>query len=80
MKQRSASKSQKRPATPLSTEGLNARQDQAPTIVTPTSEEVADRAYLNYENHGAANGHDVEDWLIAEGELIAERQHAVITH
>jgi hypothetical protein len=80
MKHRSASKSKERPASALSTEGVSAGENQAPTVVTPTPEEVADRAYLNYENHGAADGHDVEDWLRAEGELIAERQHAVITH
>jgi hypothetical protein len=78
MKQLPASKSKVRPVT--ASGGVRALQQQAPTFVTPTSEEVADRAYLNYENHGAADGHDVEDWLRAEGELIAERQHAVITH
>ena len=65
MKQLSASKSKVRPAIP--SRGVKAPQPQAPTVVTPTLEEVADRAYLNYENHGAADGHDVEDWLTAEG-------------
>ncbi|MBK8039855.1 MAG: DUF2934 domain-containing protein [Verrucomicrobiaceae bacterium] len=40
---------------------------------TPSAEAVAARAYLNYQNHGAAHGHDVEDWLAAEAALCAEQ-------
>jgi hypothetical protein len=40
---------------------------------TPSVEAVAMRAYLNYQNHGAADGHDVEDWLAAEAALCAEQ-------
>lgn len=40
----------------------------------PSVEEVSYRAYLNYQNHGAADGRDMQDWLNAETELIAERQ------
>jgi len=39
----------------------------------PSTEAVALRAYLLYENHGAAHGHDVEDWLAAEAALRAEQ-------
>ena len=50
--------------------------DDNATPFSPTADEVAYRAYLNFQNHGAADGHDVEDWLRAESELIAEHRHA----
>ena len=43
---------------------------------TPSTEAVAIRAYLNYENNGAVDGHDVEHWLAAEAALRAEQNHA----
>lgn len=39
----------------------------------PSADEVARRAYFNYENQGSLPGHDVQHWLKAEAELIAER-------
>jgi hypothetical protein len=39
----------------------------------PSRDEVARRAYLNYVNQGAQPGHDVQNWLAAEAQLIAER-------
>jgi len=42
------------------------------TPFSPTADEVAYRAYLNFENHGGVDGHDVEDWLRAETELVSE--------
>ncbi len=39
----------------------------------PSPDEVARRAYFSYENHGSLPGHDVQHWLKAEAELIAER-------
>jgi hypothetical protein len=39
----------------------------------PSPDEVARRAYLNYVNQGAQPGHDVQHWLAAENQLIAER-------
>ncbi|MEQ1752469.1 MAG: DUF2934 domain-containing protein [Prosthecobacter sp.] len=50
--------------------------DHNVTPFAPTESEVAYRAYLNFQNHGGANGHDVEDWLRAETELIAEYRPA----
>ena len=40
---------------------------------TPSTDEVARRAYFSYENEGSLPGHDVQHWLKAEAELIAER-------
>ena len=38
----------------------------------PSADEVALRAYLKFQNQGASDGYDVEHWLRAETELIAE--------
>ena len=35
----------------------------------PTNHEVAQRAYRLYEARGRVDGHDLEDWLLAEKEL-----------
>lgn len=48
--------------------------DANATPFSPSENEVAFRAYLNYQNHGAAEGNDVQDWLRAESELIAEHR------
>ncbi|HEX7570766.1 MAG TPA: DUF2934 domain-containing protein [Verrucomicrobiae bacterium] len=40
---------------------------------TPAPDEVARRAYFAYENQGSQPGHEVQHWLQAEAELIAER-------
>ncbi|MGO8699131.1 MAG: DUF2934 domain-containing protein [Limisphaerales bacterium] len=39
----------------------------------PSSDEVARKAYFNYENEGSRSGRDVQHWLTAEADLIAER-------
>ena len=39
----------------------------------PSPDEVARRAYFAYENQGSKPGHEVQHWLKAEAELIAER-------
>ena len=39
----------------------------------PSPDEVARRAYFTYENEGAPQGRDVQHWLAAEAQLIAER-------
>jgi hypothetical protein len=41
---------------------------------TPASEEVARRAYFTYVNQGSRDGHEVQHWLQAEAELLAERE------
>jgi hypothetical protein len=40
----------------------------------PSADEVSRRAYFSYVNHGLLQGHEVQDWLVAEAELIAERK------
>ena len=39
----------------------------------PSPDEVARKAYFAYENQGSLPGHEVQHWLQAEEELIAER-------
>ena len=39
----------------------------------PSADEVARRAYFSYLNQGSPRGHEVQHWLVAEAELIAER-------
>lgn len=36
-------------------------------------DEVARRAYFSYVNEGSLPGHDVQHWLKAEADLLAER-------
>lgn len=40
---------------------------------TPSPDEVARRAYFCYQNTGSLPGHEVQHWLKAEADLIAER-------
>jgi hypothetical protein len=39
----------------------------------PAPDEVARRAFFAYENQGSQPGQEVEHWLKAEADLIAER-------
>ena len=39
----------------------------------PSPDEVARREYFSYVNQGSPQGHEVQHWLAAEAELIAER-------
>ena len=40
----------------------------------PSPDEVARKAYFTYVNQGSLDGHEVQHWLAAEAELIAERK------
>ena len=47
--------------------------DQNEISFSPSPDEVARKAYFAYENQGSQPGHEVQHWLAAEAELIAER-------
>ena len=47
--------------------------DQNEINFTPSTDEVARKAYFAYENQGSQPGHEVQHWLKAEADLIAER-------
>ncbi|HTB83086.1 MAG TPA: DUF2934 domain-containing protein [Candidatus Sulfotelmatobacter sp.] len=51
-----------------------AKQDINEINFVPSPDEVARRAYFSYENQGSLPGHDVQHWLKAEADLIAERR------
>jgi hypothetical protein len=40
----------------------------------PSPDEVARKAYFSYVNQGSLPGHEVQHWLEAEAELLAERK------
>jgi len=52
--------------------------DQAETNFVPAPDEVARKAYFSYVNQGSSSGHEVQHWLVAEAELIAERNRTRI--
>jgi hypothetical protein len=47
--------------------------DKNDTNFAPSPDEVARKAYFAYENEGSQPGHEVQHWLKAEADLIAER-------
>jgi len=50
-----------------------ADQNQGGLVLSPSADEVARRAYFTYVNQGSPPGHDVQHWLEAEAQLLAER-------
>jgi len=56
-----------------STNGKSVHTSPSAHSFAPSTDAVALRAYLLHENHGAAHGHDVDDWLAAETALRAEQ-------
>jgi hypothetical protein len=55
---------------PISPRALNGNE----TAYSPSPDLVARRAYSIYVNEGSRDGHEVQHWLQAEADLIAERQ------
>jgi Protein of unknown function (DUF2934) len=47
--------------------------NQTAVDFVPSPEEVARRAYFSYVNQGSLPGHEVQHWLEAEAQLLAER-------
>ncbi len=50
-----------------------AQPSQTEINVVASADEVARRAYFSYVNQDSPSGRDVQHWLEAEAELIAER-------
>ena len=71
MKHHKLSKAQQAVVAPQPSTG--AAIDQNEVTFTPSPEEVARKAYFAFENQGSQPGHEVQHWLAAEAELIAER-------
>jgi len=62
-----------KPANGKASNGKSVHASPSAHAFIPSAEAVALRAYLLYENHGAAHGHDVDHWLAAEAALRAEQ-------
>jgi hypothetical protein len=73
MKQRSLSREQHQIHAGASPSAAVAELNQNEADFAPSAEEVARRAYFTYVNQGSLSGHEVQHWLAAEAELIAER-------
>jgi hypothetical protein len=60
------------PASPSHTAAVSdLKRNEA--AFAPSADEVARKAYFTYENEGSPQGRDVQHWLAAEAQLIAER-------
>jgi hypothetical protein len=57
----------------ISSSAASATPAQNEIEFAPSPDEVARKAYFAYTNQGSLPGHDVQHWLAAEAELIAER-------
>jgi hypothetical protein len=71
MKHHKLSKTQPAVIAPRPTSSAAAAADEVDFI--PSTDEVARKAYFAYENQGSPPGHEVQHWLQAEADLIAER-------
>jgi hypothetical protein len=74
MKQKDFSQNQNRRTADAPCPASTASVSQGEIDFTPSPDEVARRAYFTYENQGSRQGHEVQHWLAAEAELIAERK------
>jgi hypothetical protein len=77
MKQNNFFQNQKPSPAPQPTAPVPSSQNEINFI--PSPDEVARRAYFAYVNQGSAQGHEVQHWLQAEAELLAER-HRTRSH
>jgi DUF2934 family protein len=61
----------KAPAGSPLTAAVNVNENEVD--FAPSQDEVARRAYFTYVNQGSPPGRDVQHWLEAEAQLLAER-------
>jgi hypothetical protein len=71
MKHHKLSKTQQAVIAPQPTLAVVPGQNESD--FAPSPDEVARKAYFAYENQGSQPGHEVQHWLKAEADLIAER-------
>jgi hypothetical protein len=71
MKHHKLSKSQQAVIAPQPNSTADVSQNEID--FAPSPDEVARKAYFSYVNQGSSPGHEVQHWLAAEAELIAER-------
>ena len=46
-----------------------ARKSDEPPVLIPIEQQIQQRAYELYEQRGRTDGHDLDDWFQAEGEI-----------
>jgi hypothetical protein len=73
MKHKKSSRNQNQVSASASRLATEANSNQNEIDFVPSPDEVARRAYFSYVNQGSPQGHEVQHWLEAEAELIAER-------
>jgi hypothetical protein len=75
MKEKIFPQSQNQSQRPAGTSvsGGIAAANQSEIDFVPSPDEVSRKAYFSFVNEGSAPGRDVQHWLAAEAELIADR-------
>ena len=66
-------KNNKYPQNPAPKAVAMAQAGREEPAFVPAPDEVARRAYFSYQNEGSKPGRDVQHWLEAEAQLLAER-------
>jgi len=67
---KAATTSAPRASKVISKTGASTNGDGVTTTTVPSSTEIARRSYELFLARGGLDGHDVEDWLQAEAELL----------
>ena len=73
MKQKKHFQEQNQKPAGVSSPAAAAPVSQNEINFVPAPDEVARRAYFSYVNQGSSQGHEVQHWLEAEKQLLAER-------
>ncbi|MGB7768252.1 MAG: DUF2934 domain-containing protein [Verrucomicrobiia bacterium] len=74
MKHKTFSRDQNQNPARASRSAAGADLNQNEVDFAPSPDEVARRAYFSYVNQGSLPGHEVQHWLEAEAQLLAERK------
>ena len=65
--------------TPVTPRGPQ-RPAKTDVVTRVSAEAVRDRAYNRFQARGSEHGHDVEDWLVAETELLKDNNIEIAPH
>ena len=73
MKLKNSSRKQSKAAVTLLQATVLAEVNPSAIDSSPSADDVAERAYYNFISKGSQPGHDMQYWLEAETQLLAER-------
>jgi len=76
MKHKNSSRKQSKAAVTLLQSAVRAHVNSSAIDFSPSADEVAMRAYYNFISKGSKPGHDLQHWLEAETQLLAERSYS----